>query len=258
MKSKFAFVSDIIFYVVTTFIVLIVLLSYFCPYPYSLIFSAVLTILTVMIIYKWSSKKHGDKRLKKIEKQELEELVNELNFSTRNYRLLVLEKALSKQGLKHERRRGAIVIPEKNAVAFIKFGFDKPTKTDVVKAFNSINKTERAYIISETFEQDIKDFAKRFDGRVLLVDGARLYSYLKEHDSLPETQYSEFLEKKKKGDFRLLLDKRKSKTFFLFGLFFLFMSYFSPIKLYYILFGGAFVIYSIILRAFGKDIKILE
>jgi len=89
MKSKFAFVSDIIFYGVTTFIVLMVILSYFCPYPYSLIFSAVLAVLMVMIIYKWSSKKQSGKMLKKIEKQELEELVNELNFSTRNHRLLV-------------------------------------------------------------------------------------------------------------------------------------------------------------------------
>ena len=208
-----------------------------------------------MIIYRFSNKNFKEQKLKKQEQKELIELVNYLNFASKAEQNLILEKALKKAGYFVEKVKSNLYIKDKNSLIILKFGFAPVTKVDIVKAYNQLAVTDKAYIIAESFEQPVLQFANRFNGRVLCHTGQDVFSFLKKHQSLPMAKYTEFLEKKKKGNVKILLDKKKSKTFLTFGIFFLAMSYFSPIKTYYLIVGCAFSIYAVILRAFGKDVR---
>ena len=81
----------------------------------------------------------------------------------------------------------------------------------------------------------------------------KIYAFLKENNSLPPEKY-EFSDKKLKGLtlLKTLLEKKKAKRFFAFGFIFLAFSYFVPIKVYYVVFGCAFLIFALFLTIFGQ------
>ncbi len=255
MKSKFTFISDLLFVALITFTLSLVLLSYFIPYPFTLVYSACVSALCSILYFSRSDKKNKAERLKKAEQKEVENLVSELNFCERAEQNDVLENALIKAGLTPERKRGYLLVKDKEAVIFSRFGFKKVDKADVVRAYNNVNKKQTAYILAQSFDADVISFAERFDGKVILTEGAKVYKFLKDNDALPEYKYKDFTERKKKGSLKNLLDKKKAKTFFVFGLVFLLTSYFSPLTVYYIVCGCVFLIYSLVLRLAGKDLK---
>ena len=252
MKSPFVFFADVLFMGFISLLLSLVVFNYFLPYPYQLLVSILVSLLCILIYYHLSRQKQNHLKLKKTEKVEYEKLISHLNFSTLEQQVSVVEVAVKKHGLLTEKHQGSLNIKDKFITVFCRFGFDKVSKSDIVRAFNMLSKNHKAFILAETFDQDVIDFAKRFDGRIILVDGKTLYRYLKEHDCMPLPVNAK-PEPKNKGDFKNLLDKRKAKNFLLFGTSFLFLSYFAPIKTYYVVCGCIFLIYSLILRFFGKD-----
>ena len=145
-------------------------------------------------------------------------------------------------------------ITEKNTTAFFFFRFDGVSKTDIVKCFNKIGKNQKAEIYSENFTDEIKAFAARFGGKIILTDGREAFNLLEKHDLLPKSKIDLDEENgTKRFDFSRLLDKKRAKSYLAFGLLFTLLSYFAPIKGYYLIFGVAFLILALILRLFGKS-----
>ena len=143
-------------------------------------------------------------------------------------------------------------ILEKNTTAFFLFRFDGVSKTDVVKCFNKIGKNQKAEIYSENFSDEVTAFATRFGGKIILTDGRQAFTLLEKHDLLPTEKLDRDEEEKKRLDFTRLLDKKRAKSYLAFGLIFTLLSYFAPIKGYYLVFGVAFLILALFLRLFGK------
>ncbi len=257
MKNTFAFILDVLFVLLISFILFLVLFTFFTPYPYSLIFSACIAIIISLFYFARYDKRNKKAKLSKENKKRQTLLISELNFSTTQEQNFIMENALFKAGLTVEKKRGALLLKDKDALILMRFSFNKITKAEIVKAFNLISKRQTVYILAESFDEDIISFAKRFDGRVVLIDGEKVFCYLKEHNAMPlNYKYQCFLEKRKKGSFKNLLDKRKAKTFFIFGMLFLISSYISPLKTYYIVCGCLFLIYSLTLRVLGKDLNL--
>ncbi len=257
MKTRFSLITDTLFLCFIAFILSLVVFNYFVPHPYSLIYSALVSTLITLFFVSRFDKKHKAERLKREEIKEKDALMSELNFSDRAEQNAIIENALKKAGLDFERKRGIILVKEKDSLILNRFSFNKVNKADIVRAFNLINKSQTAYVFAQDFDQDTINFAERFDGKVVLVGGNKIYKYLKQLDALPENyKYKQFTERKKKGNLRNLLDRKKAKTFFVFGLMFLLFSYISPLKVYYIVCGCSFLIYSLILKLFGKRINL--
>ncbi len=256
MKTKLSFILDVAFVSAISFTLALVAFNYFIPYPFTLIYSACVSAISTIIFFSLTDKKNKAERLKRAEQKECEFLISELNFSERQEQNDVIENALKKRNIPFERKRAMFFIKDNNAVVICRFGFNNVAKSDVVRAFNAITKKQKAYILAESFDADVIAFAERFDGRIELINGNKVYKFLKESDAMPNFKYKEFSERKKKGDFKNLLDKKKAKTFFAFGLVFLLTSYFSPLQIYYLVCGCLFLIYSLVLRLMGKEINL--
>ena len=189
--------------------------------------------------------------IKHRQKKEFNDMVEQLNFCTRPEQLSIIEKAIALSGYSTERKKGKLKVLNTDAVVFMKFGFIKVTKADVLKIYNSIIKSECAFILSEDFDKEVMDFADRFNGKIKLVSAIPLFQTLKKLDCLPQNKYSFSQTKQKRTGWKNFIDKRKSKKFALFGLAFLLFSYFSPIKTYYLVFGVIFLCLSLVVRTFG-------
>ncbi len=259
MKTKFSYFSDVIFLTFITFLLSLVIFNFFIPHPYSIIYSALLSALALILFFAKSTAKQKQARIKKQAKKELDELMIELNFSARAEQNAIIEKALKNAGFSVEKKRGVLFLKDKNAIVLCRFSFNKVSKADIVRAYNLINSAQKAYILAQSFEQEITSFAERFDGRVILLGQEKVYKLIKDNDAIPKSyKYKDFAERKVKINLKNLLDRKKAKTFFFFGLLFLLFSYVSPLKLYYIICGCLFLIYSLILKLVGKDMNLNE
>jgi hypothetical protein len=222
--------------------------------PYSIVISATLSGIISLFAMRKMINNAIKNRLKKQEKEEYEDMLIQLNFSSRADNNNLFEKLINNLGYQTERKKNGIFLKEKNACVFLAFGFNPVSKADIVKVFNSIRQTDTAFILAETFSPDIKSFADRFMGRIITVDGKAVYTALKKHDALPPKKYAVSPEKQHGIKlFNNLLLKRKAKSYFTFGLIFLATSYFVPIKLYYLVFGCIFLLASLLCKLFGKE-----
>lgn len=251
MKTRLVLILDTIFICFISFIIAVILLSYATPHPLSVIYSACVSLLSALFYIVRYNKKAQNVTVKFSQKKQFEDMVEQLNFSSRSEQFAIIEKAITLSGKQAVRKKGKIKVQDTEAVVFIKYGFVKVNKADVLKSFNAISKSETAYILAENFEQEVKDFAERFNGKVKLVSAIPLFNTLKKLDCLPKNKYSFIQQKVIKSGWKNFIDKRKSKKFAIFGLAFLFLSYFSPIKTYYIVFGVIFLCLSLIIKAFG-------
>ncbi len=252
MKALIPLITDTLFTLFISFILSFILVSAFLQKPYSYVLSAMLSALIGLMAFKILSSKKSARASKAKKDKEYLNAMTQFAFMTKADVCTFFKSLLEKQGYKVEKRRSYIKIKDKNALIAFGYGFDAVTKTDVVKAYNLKNQSDTVYLLAEKFTDEVKVFSSRFDN-LKLADGNDVYSYLKEKDFLPKTKYS-FKQNKfdKLKALKSLLGRKNSKRFALFGITFLIMSYFVPIKLYYIIVGGIFCTLSLICLLFGK------
>ncbi len=252
MKPSLATVIDTIFTTFIFFLLTFILLYYFIERRFAIAFSLILSVPISMIIFKRLNVKSGKNKIKKQKLVAVENTCTALGFYTTTERNELFAKAVTRLGYAVTRKRGGIFIDGKNSALFIRFGFNAVDKTDVVKIFNSIKSTEKAYILAPNFSQDILNFIARFGSRIIAVDGEKVYDFLNKTNCLPKEKLPPTSNKLTKENFRIaFLDAKKAKRYFTFGLLFLLMSYFVPIKIYYVIFGCIFLIFALVLKLFG-------
>lgn len=254
-KFTVGLVVDTIFSAVTTFILSFIILNYFIKSPYSLIVAGCTSLLFSLFVFKTLYRKVDKKRVSIKQSKECKSVINQLCFDTKTQVLSRLERALKKSNFTVERKKGGLFLPEKNAILFLKFEFEEVKKTDVVKAFNAINLKEKAVILCPEFSPEIEKFAERFDGKIILISGYKVYKLLKDKDELPQIKCEFFSETPKKASLKNLFVKKRAKSFFAFGIVFLFMSLFSPIRIYYVISGCTMLIFAVVSILYGKPDK---
>ncbi|MBO7345770.1 MAG: hypothetical protein J6U92_07540 [Clostridia bacterium] len=254
MKITLSFILDAFFLAIISFFVCVIILNYFLRPPLTIIFSALLSLLFCALF----TKRFSDKQRKNFssikEEREKQLIFTQLKLYTLTEQNDFFQKLIAKNGKVAERKKGGLFIKDTPAVVFPLFSFDGVRKTDIVRIFNTIKKEQTAYILADDFSKEVKDFAERFDGRIKTVEQNTLYQSLKENDLFPQTKHT-FPERKKLtlSSLKNLLEKKKSKNFFMLGLVFIATSYFMPFKAYYIVCGTIFLIFSLILRLYGKN-----
>jgi hypothetical protein len=254
MKITFSLVADTLFSAFVTFILSFVILNYFCPRPFSIIYASVLAVLVSIIAVKKLSEKQSNRKYKSEKERQISAVADTLNTYTRAEQTNLLERAILKTGVSVERRKGGIFIPELKCAVFCRFGFEGVNKADVVKIFNTLKKGERAYVFAQEFSAELSAFIERFRGRIIAVNQTATYKFLKENSLMPKEKIAP--ENKKiypHGVKKAFLKKANAKKYFLSGLAFLIFSYFVPLNLYYVISGSILLFVSLLTKLYGFE-----
>ena len=253
MKISLAAVLDAAFYLVAGFFLSFIALNYFLPRPAVYPLAAAIAVGFTIFAVKFSAEKRNGKFASAEKEKKFNAVMSKLNLSDEKTVDALFEKALKAEGYATERKRGGVHIAGENKTAFFIFRFDGVTKTDVVKCFNKTDGGCTTEIYSESFSDAVCEFVARFGGKVILSDGKKAFDLLEKHKLLPKTDFElNDTQTKPNIDFRRLLDKKRAKNYLVFGLFFTVLSYFAPIKGYYLFFGAVFLTLALALRLFGK------
>ncbi len=256
MKTYFLSILDSTFTAFLGFFITFILLNFYIDRPFSIIFSVCIAIPLFIIAFDKIKQKEIVKKADKQKNKQVEDLTYSLCLLEKNKTLNLFEKAIIRYGEKTLKRKEGIFIEGKPIAVFPVFSFDGIRKTDVVKVFNSIPKSYKAYIFGDKINKELEDFILRFDNRIEFVGGDKVYAFLEQTSSLitpakkpvkKSFSFSDFLGK--------LFKKGHSKKYFSFGVIFLLMSYFVPIKFYYVFCGCIFLTFSLFCRLFGKTNK---
>ncbi|MBE5754035.1 MAG: hypothetical protein E7340_01685 [Clostridiales bacterium] len=254
MKTLLPTIMDTAFTAFITFLLVFILLSFAISRPFAFVFSITIASLVALIVFKILKNRKARVLLSKAESDACEIMCAQLNLYTQKEQIDFFYSVFKSNGIEVEKKNNYLYFAKKHIVLYPKFSFDNVSKTDIVRVFNYLGKADNAYILSEKFSGDINDFISRFGGRIESVYPEKVYKYLAEKESLPKEKYP--FNKKQKlnlSAFRVLISKKKAKTNLGFGLIFLIMSYFVPIKIYYIIIGAIFLILALFCRLFGLE-----
>lgn len=252
MKTTLSIFSDCFFYAFITLILTFTLLSFYFNNAYSITISIIFALLIFLIVHKKIKEKRRVIKLKSSDKRAVEDFVFDLSIMPTEKQkdfIIKLLNGYGKVGIKH---RGGILVKDSNAILFLYYDFIGVEKHSIIKAFNVGKKDQTCYLLAPTFANDIIEFSKLFNKRIVLIDKEKLFLAVKEKNlclkkSIPHP----------KADTPLLtlkdfLDGTKAKKFLFFGLVFLSISYFVVIKTYYLVFGFIFLLFALFLKVFGK------
>lgn len=252
MKFSLSIITDTLFSALVSFLLFFVIVNYFMPRPYSIILSVSMSIIFTTLAFRYLINKKQHLSHKTVNTKLYDDMVVQLNLMPKPELITFFSDTLKKSGYNVEKKNGGLFIKEQNAYLFFKFGFEFVTKADIVKVFNSKERTSKGYLFADSFDQEVKEFANRFDN-LFTVDSKQLFAFLQENNCLPENKYQlntpSFNRLKA---IKSLIDRKKAKTFAIFGISFLFMSYFVLYKIYYLVCGTLFLILSLICLLFGE------
>ena len=254
MKIHVPTILDALFSAFISFIITFIILFYFIQRIYAVTFAVILSIPVLIIAYT----KLKDKREVKLSDKKTQKLMDftfsQLKLYTQSQINELFFTALTKKSFVAVRKKGFILIPDKNALIMIRLSFNDVTNSDIVRAFNSITKEQTAYIFCESLSSSTRDFLSRFGGRVNAVEKKQVFDLLNSTECLPKTRFN-FKDPKpfSNGVLYAFFSRKKAKSYFSFGIIFLFMSFIVPIKLYYVIFGCVFLFVSLICRVYGKS-----
>lgn len=252
MKSYLSVILDTIFCFIIALLLSFILLNYFLPSSTSLILSFLLASIFSFLVLKILLDKRKGALDSVREIKEKENLMLELNFLPHKSVLSHFYTLFERLNYKVYIKGKYLCFKDKPVVLRFSYSFSKVEKEDVVCLLNDLSGEQTGYILAPQFSQEIMDFTKRFSNKIVLVNGEEVYKFLKQHDALLPQKFSSVKERKNRGVWRNFLKKKKAKNFLVLGLIFLFMSYFVPIKAYYVICGCLFLSYSLFLRLFGR------
>lgn len=252
IKKTILSVLDATFYCFALFILSFTALNYFLPRKYSFCYALLVSALCLILVCA-VKRDRNEKQLKKKEEE------NKKNSSLCSLCLIpkpqvtsLFMKAFSKKGYETEKNGYSIFLPNRKLRVFFCFSFDGMNKADVVRAYNRINKSERAVIFTNEISEDVKKFCLRFDGKVNVIGKDETYDLLNETDCLPKKTVDCIEPETETKKRKFFFDKKRGKKYFLFGALFLLLSFIAPLKIYYTVCGFLFMTLAVISRAFGK------
>lgn len=252
--KKFTLFTDVVFISFCVFLFSYALTRFFLPYAVSLVASATFSALFSLLLVKIFLERLRKTKSVKTEQKAFTETCFELDFMNSAEVKKLFESVFVKKGFTAVKRKKYLYLPQKNMLVFIKFGFEKITKTDIVAAYNSLGDNESLTLISSDYTEEITNFAQKFNKKIRLYDSKAAYKLLKETDSLPELKHNSFYaEQKPEMKLKNIFRKKHAKRFLLLGAYFTVFSFFVSVKLYYVIAGGIFLLLSAALRFFGKS-----
>lgn len=245
-KLSFSVVFDGIFIGIVSFFVAFVMFYASSLRSGATPLAVTVALLSTMFGVVLLSKKQGAIFLKKQEKQRIDELINGLCLSSRAETTAHFEQALIKSEIPYKKTPKGLLLTGKNLLLCPYFSFDGITKAEILRAYNKLSGTQTALVLSDDFSPETRQFASKFDGKVKLAEKQTTYFLFKKANYTPDfsvklkTSTPSFWER-----LRTSITKRRSGSYLLFGLSLVGLSFLTPYKVYYLLFGGVLLCLSV-------------
>ena len=253
---KISIVIDGLFVLLTTFLIAFVILNSYFNKTFAFIMALLIGVVIFLFLYFLLIRKNSAKLLKKQEEKNMENVLCQLAMNSKSQNTVLFERAFTKLNISYVKRKEGIFLTDSKALVLLEFRFDGFSKADVVRAYNKIDKNEKVYILSNNFSQEIRDFAERFNKKVVLISNKNVYNFLVKADSLPKIT---LVLEKAKTPIKLILKefftKKRARGYFAVGLVTLLFSLVVPFKVYYVVFGSILLLISLVCRFYGKTIQ---
>ncbi|MCQ2399499.1 MAG: hypothetical protein MJ072_03215 [Clostridia bacterium] len=237
-------ISDVAFTVICAFFVGAVISSYFFKMPVNLILSVLFSFAVGTGAFFILKKRAGKRFLSRQEEKFKEKVLDQLCFMTEDECENVVKNAYLLIGDKvNKTGKGYVVNGDKRI--FTLFSFGEITPADVATVYSKKKENETAYVFARNFSPATLSFTAKLDG-VKTFNGDETFLILKSANYYPEIKI--VLNEKKltvKGAIKDFFLKTNAKGFFFTGLTLLFLSFLTPFKLYYVIFGTVFICFSI-------------
>ncbi len=255
-KFSLVVISDTIFVGFASFILLFTTFYYFMPRVYAIVCASCFSLIIAIFSFAYLNDKNKKRKLKKKEKEILDSTMFSLCVEKPTAVIKRVYNCLKNDHPDCKVADDRIYLSDVKTTAFTKFTFEGLTKTDVVRAFNSVTDDRKIIIYTAFCSEEVLAFAGRFDGRIEVVSGDKLYALLKDGGQLPEYKEQEKTPYKKR--FKNFIKRKNSLRYLLFGTMFILLSFVLPIKTYYLVCGSVMVVLSLVCLFFGKSKEVKE
>ncbi len=259
-KLKISYISDCIFVFFFSFMVFFAPISFFIKAKILAViaafFAAVIPLTAFIFV---SRKKLGRLAVKKNEEEEYERAKATFLLSGDDFIDKTMLTLLKKTKNQARKQKDCFILPD-NERAFYKFSSRPVGADELIQAYKSTPAKCSVIFFAISFDDFALSFAKNLGMRMKLADFPKLYFLLKENDCLPPpTQCESKISEKRRirilALFAAAFDKKKARTFALYGLLTLILGKFSYYPVYYTVIGCLFLIYAVITKFFAPRPK---
>lgn len=197
---------------------------------WSLIFSAIFTIVLFSFIYAMLSK------IKKKPYPE-ERLVKEILIKGNEYPAILLSKVLEKKEIPHKLQKNLIFV--NNNLVVLDFKFSEYSASDIVSCYHKYKEYQfdRLLIITKSTKRNFYQYSSFLPVKVEVCKIHNFFKFLNKNNALPDLE-----NKKSKTNYKELLQvffRRQNFKYFIFsGGILIFVAFFVPMKIYYLVFGS--------------------
>ncbi|MBP5466144.1 MAG: hypothetical protein J6Y43_01085 [Clostridia bacterium] len=247
---------DSLFSFFSAFLIFFIITNYFTDRTGAIVLSLTFSLVFSLFAFKKILSSVKSKAKKNELDFKAKEYIRQFAFMSETETVAFFKKVFFILGKETRKRKNSLVIPCENKAVFFFLGLKEPEKSDIIKVYNAISKEETAEIFCVSYSKELNDFTSRFEGKITLKNEREVYGFLEKSHLFPEICFP--LNKKngiKEFLFRFF-DKKRAKTFFLFGIAFAFLSFFVKFKGYYAFFSGMLLLFAILCRLFGKERKV--
>lgn len=252
-KSILTIITDTAFFAFAAYLLFLSVFIRTVKVPFSYIFSALLSLLFSLGVFKFLSVRRKKGIIKHEEKEKAETVLLHLTFMKKTEINELFKKAFMFYGKPFKKTGSLFSVPSEKTVYYVSFGIDGAYKADAVKLYNNLKDGEKGKIFCYSVSRENEEFCARFNGRISVVDGEKVYAFLKSNAALPDVKFTPLKREKKRFDKTVILNKKRAKNYLIFGSVFMAMSFFVRFNAYYIVFGSLFLILSVIALLFGKS-----
>lgn len=246
---RFTAIIDALFSLFIYYFLFFILLSFIIDKPFSAIISVCLSLIFTIFSVRIFINKQKKSLNQDLHDKQTKETLFQLKFMKQSEIIALFYKSFASHNKEPINRKEFIFLPKEKTLVFFHFSFTSLTKTDIVKVYNT-SQAQKKIIYTDELNEEILSFSKKLSN-VQILGGNDTFKLLSITDNLPSIKISAFPQKERLS-LSSFLDRKKSKTFFGFGLFFILSSYFVPYKLYYVI--SSFAMFTICLLSlfFGK------
>ena len=241
-------IFDSIFTLFTGFIFAFVMLNTFIDlkpaFYLAIILSIIVSAITFLILKTkrktFKNKKADDKRLNKLKLGLI--LMNEVQAKSEIKKAYALKKYTADTDFDQ-------IID--NATIYCKFTFDEVTKADIAEVYKNSKGCDNVTLFITDCKDEVINFAESLN--IKIVKLTTLYEIFKSVNYYPNITV-EINEPKPtlKLALKNAFNYNKGRNFFIAGFMLMFLSFFTPFKIYYLISGSLFLITSVICMFFGK------
>ena len=247
--KKSAFISDLIFTYLTTFLFTLCLFRYvgikLIP---SFLLALVCGVLGTVAVGAYLQSKRKELFLKKSDERLKEKLLLHLALLSDEKKTQFFQERLSSPTTPIK-RFGRLRIYDDEYFYYLHFSLS-PVNADDVLRFSRLKTGKQKNVLCASIEEPAQALAEKL--KIEVLTGDRVFALLKSRNALPDVYLGETPNERKRR-FTLWLSRANAKRFLVAAALTLFTALFSPFPYYYLLFGGVLLLSALFVHVFGYE-----